>query len=251
VSRLRLTALATLTLALALSASARAADIAPGLSRADMRAIYQLAGPRWPDTPCRSVHFYTLAPQAMRGMRVAPAAGRPCTVLFRRGTRLTAGGWCRALEPVLARLASGTTASAWPYDCTLAVGPVPRAPKLVDVPGVSAADVRSAYDVAGAHWPTSACRGREQLRWATREQLAAGSGGEPEHGLTTMGIARRGDPRCTVLLNAAVSGWTPGELCLVMEHEFGHLKGLGHAPTGVMAPVDAHSPDCEAAFPPS
>jgi hypothetical protein len=89
------------------------------------------------------------------------------------------------------------------------------------------------------------------VRWASPEQLAAGSGGEPGQGLTTMGIAHLRDPHCVVLLNDSVTDWTPYEFCLVIEHEFGHLKGLPHAASGVMAPVDAHSPDCEAAFGPA
>jgi hypothetical protein len=251
VSRLLRTALAALTLTLIAAPAAAARDLAPGLSRTDLKSIIDMAGTRWPKTPCQGVMVYSLPASRMRGLSAAPALGRRCTVLLSRGTHLTATGWCRALEGVFARLARGTTAAAWPYDCTTAVGPVPTKPKLLTVPGVGPDEVQQAYQVASAHWPGSGCQGREQLRWATPEQLAAGSGGEPAQGLTTMGIAHRRDPRCIVYVNASISDWTPYELCLVIEHEFGHLKGLGHATSGVMAPVDAHSPDCEAAFPPA
>jgi hypothetical protein len=249
VSRLLRTGLAALTLTLLLAPAAQASDLAPGLSRTDMKSIVAMAGARWPKTSCHGVTVYTLPASRMRGLRAAPAVGRSCTVLLSRGTRLTATGWCRALETVFARLARGTAASAWPYDCALAVGPLPSKPKLLTVPAVSPEDVQQAYAVATAHWPGSGCQGREQLRWATPEQLAAGSGGEPAQGLTTMGIAQLRDPRCRVFVNASITDWTPYELCLVIEHEFGHLKGLGHATSGVMAPVNAHSPDCESAFP--
>lgn len=248
-SRLLRTALAALTIALLLAPAAAARDLAPGLSQDDLGAIIDMAGTRWPKTPCQGVTVYAMPGSRMRGLRAAPALGRRCAVLVNRGVRLTATGWCRALEPVFARLARGAAPAAWPYDCATAVGPRPAEPKLLTVPGVTASQVQHAYDVAAAHWPGSGCQGREQLRWATPEQLSAGSGGEPAQGLTTMGIARRGDPRCNVYVNASITDWTPYELCLVIEHEFGHLKGLPHAASGVMAPVNAHSPDCERAFP--
>ena len=49
-----------------------------------------------------------------------------------------------------------------------------------------------------------------------------------------MGIARLHDPKCIVYVNASITDWTPYEFCLVIEHEFGHLRGLGHATSGVM-----------------
>jgi hypothetical protein len=251
VSRLVRTALCALTIALLVAPAAQARDRATGLSRTDMQAIFQLASTHWPSSPCGRVAVFSLPARHMKGLRVAPALGRNCTILIRRGTKLTPTGWCRALQPVFGRLAGAAPSSAWPYDCSMVVGPRPIKPKLVSVPGVSSADVQAAYRVASAHWPGSGCEGREQVRWASPEQLAAGSGGEPGQGLTTMGIAHLRDPHCVVLLNDSVTDWTPYELCLVIEHEFGHLKGLPHAASGVMAPVDAHSPDCEAAFGPA
>ena len=250
VPRLARTLLCALALALLAAPAAQAREVVPGLSRTDLQSIFALASAHWPAASCGDVQVFTLPASRMKGLRAAPALGRSCTILIRRGTKLTATGWCRALEPVFTRLVGASGPSDWPYDCSLAVGPKPTAPKLTTVPDVSAADVQRAYKVADAHWTGSGCQGREQLRWASPGQLAAGSGGEPGQGLTTMGIARLRDPRCVVWLNRSVTDWTPYEFCLVIEHEFGHLKGLPHAASGVMAPVDAHSPDCEAAFPP-
>jgi hypothetical protein len=251
VSRLLRTALAALTIGLVAAPAANASELVPGLSRTDMRSIVTLAGTHWPKLSCKGLSVYTMPAARMKGLRAAPALGRSCTVLLNRDARLTATGWCRALERVFSRMNRGRATSAWPYDCTIAVGPTPATPKLLTVPGVTPEEVQQAYDVAKAHWAGSGCQGREQLRWASPAQLAAGSNGEPAQGLTIMGIARLHDPKCIVYVNASISDWTPYEFCLVVEHEFGHLKGLGHATSGVMAPVNAHSPDCEAAFAPA
>jgi hypothetical protein len=229
-------------------AAARAAVLAPGLTRSDFKSILTMAGTHWPHG-CQGVMLYRAPASVMRGRRIAPAAGRRCTILIRRGTKLTATGWCRALQPVFARLAGAAPPSSWPYDCSLAVGPTPAKAKLVGVPGLTPDQVTAAYKVASAHWPASRCRGHEQMRWGSPEQLALGLAEEPQPGLITLGEAIRGDQRCTIWLNEAVTEWTPYDLCLVSEHEFGHLAGLGHSTSGVMAPVNAHSPDCESAFP--
>jgi hypothetical protein len=247
---MRRLALFTMLIALALPAAAQAQPVAPGLSRSDAQAIFDLAGAHWPGSPCRTARFATIPPSAMRGQSVARAAGTRCAIVFNAGRRLSAVGWCRALEPVLRRLAAGARPSAWPYDCSTAVGPIARKPQMLLVPGVSSADVQRAYRVASAHWPSSPCRGREQLRWATPAMLAAGSGGEPGDGAVTLGEARLRDPRCVAYFNSSWTPWTVEMLCHVAEHEFGHLYGLGHSadPNDVMAPTGGHATDCEAAF---
>ena len=235
VLRPRLSALVVALVVLAPAASARAETIAPGLSRADAQAIFALAGAHWPAMPCRGVQFTRLPPRAMRGLAVAPDARGGCSVVFNRGARLTAVGWCQAMYGVYKRLARGAPASAWPYDCTLTVGPRPTRARLVAVPGISAANVRRAYEVADAHWEDTGCRGREQLHWSTPAQLTVGSGESPEGGAVILGEAQLRDPRCVVYLNASVA-WDPVKLCVTLEHEFGHLKGLMHSadPENVM-----------------
>lgn len=247
---MRRLALVTLLCALALPSVAHAAQIAPGLSHTDAQAIFDLAGSHWPKSPCHTTRFATVPPTAMRGQTVAKAAGTRCAIVFNGARRLSAVGWCRALKPVFARLAAGARASAWPYDCSSTVGPVATAPKMLPVPGLSASDVQRAYRVASAHWPSSPCRGREQLRWASPAMLAAGSGGEPGDGAVTLGEARLRDRRCVAYFNSSWTPWTAEMLCHVAEHEFGHLYGLGHSrdPNDVMAPMGGHATDCEAAF---
>jgi Matrixin len=249
VLRPRLIALAAALVVLVPAANARADSIAPGLSRADAQAIFALAGAHWPAMPCRGVQFARLAPRAMRGLAVATDARGGCAVVFNRGARLTPVGWCQAMYGVYKRLARGTQASAWPYDCTLTVGPRPTRARLVAVPGISAQNVRRAYEVADAHWHDTGCRGHEQLHWSTPAQLAAGTSERPEGGAMIMGQAQLRDPRCVVYLNATVA-WDPKTLCVTLEHEFGHLKGLLHSadPEDVMYPVNARAADCEQTF---
>ena len=249
VPRLRVIALAAALMVLAPASAARAETIAAGLSRADAEAIFTLAGTHWPQMPCRSIQFARLSPQAMRGMAVAADARGGCAVVFNRGARLSPVRWCQAMYGVYRRLARGSRASAWPYDCTLTVGPRPTRERLLSVPGISAANVRLAYQVADGHWRDSGCRGREQVHWATPAQLAAGGGGEPGAGAEILGQARLHDPHCVMYLNASVA-WDPETLCVTLEHEFGHLEGLGHAadPNNVMYPVNARAADCEKAF---
>src|SRR4051794_23533533 len=107
---MRRLALATLLLALALPSVADAAPVAPGLSRSDAQAIFDLAGAHWPKAPCRVARFAAVPPGAMRGQTVAKAAGARCAIVFNAGRRLSAVGWCRALEPVFRRLAAGARA---------------------------------------------------------------------------------------------------------------------------------------------
>ena len=129
--------LAALTIALVAAPAAHASELAPGLSRTDMRSIVTLAGTHWPKLSCKGLSVYTMPGARMKGLRAAPALGRSCTVLLNRDVRLTATGWCRALERVFARMNRGRASSAWPYDCTIAVGPTPATPKLLTVPGVT------------------------------------------------------------------------------------------------------------------
>src|SRR5436190_9781 len=159
----RLAALAALALTLIGAPAAGARVVAGGLSLSDAHGILELAHSRWPSMPCAGVTYARVPARTMRGMKVALDANRRCTILFNAGARKTATGWCRALYPVYASLAAGATASAWPYDCSLAVGPRPARPRMVRVPGLGASVVQSAYRVADAHWPGSGCAGREQL----------------------------------------------------------------------------------------
>src|SRR4051812_46031279 len=218
---MRRLALFTMLIALALPAAAQAQPVAPGLSRSDAQAIFDLAGAHWPGSPCRTARFATIPPSAMRGQSVARAAGTRCAIVFNAGRRLSAVGWCRALEPVLRRLAAGARPSAWPYDCSTAVGPIARKPKMLLVPGVSSADVQRAYRVASAHWPSSPCRGREQLRWANPAMLAAGGGGGPGHGSGTLGGGRRRDPRRVTYFHSAWGQWAAEWVCHVGAHGYG------------------------------
>src|SRR3954447_24467744 len=138
-----------LTLALALAPAAGAARVSlPGLTLPDAHGILELAHARWPAMRCAGVTYARVPARTMRGMKVALDANRRCTILFSAGARKTATGWCRALYPVYASLAAGAAASSWPYDCSLAVGPRPTRPRLVRVPGLSAAVVQRAYRVA-------------------------------------------------------------------------------------------------------
>src|SRR4051794_22125193 len=246
----RLIALVTVLAALAVAPAAHASALAPGLSQPDANAILHLARMHWPSMPCAYVPVGLLPPAAMHGRSVAPEIHGGCGVVFNRGVRLTPVGWCQALYGVFKKLAGSSPASAWPYNCTLTVGPLPSRPRLIAVPGLSAAQVRRAYEVATGHWHSTSCRGREQLHWATNAQLLVGGGFDPGPGAVVMGEARLRDPRCVAYLNAAVSGWDPETLCVTLEHEFGHLKGLGHSPepTSVMYPVNARAADCETAF---
>jgi hypothetical protein len=247
----RLVALATVLAAFAVAPAAQAESIAPGLSRADANQIYRLARAHWPQMPCGTIPFVRLPSAQMGGRSVALEVHGGCGVVFNGGRRLTAVGWCRALYGVFKRLAGSSQASAWPYNCTLTVGSRPSRPRLISVPGLSAAQVRQAYDVASGHWPSSSCRGREQLHWATNAQLLVGGGTDPGPGAVVMGEALLHDSRCVAYLNASVSGWDVETLCVTFEHEFGHLKGLHHStdPNNVMYPVNSRAADCEKAFP--
>lgn len=248
---MRRLALVTLLACLALAPAARAGTLAPGLSQGDANAIFTLAHMHWPTMPCAQAPVSLLPPAAMHGRSVAPEIHGGCGVALNRGARLTPVGWCQALYGVFKRLAAGSPASAWPYNCTLTVGPLPSSPRLIGVPGLSAPQVRQAYQVASGHWYDSSCRGREQLHWATNAQLLIGGGLTPAPGEFVLGEALRHDPRCVAYLNASVAGWDAEHLCVTFEHEFGHLKGLRHSaePNNVMYPVNSRAADCQKAFP--
>jgi hypothetical protein len=247
----RLIALVALLAAFAVAPAAHAETIAPGLSRTDANQIDLLARAHWPQMPCATIPFVRLPGSRMGGRSVALEVHGGCGVVFNSGRRLSAVGWCRVLYGVFKKLAGSSPASAWPYNCTLSVGPRPARPRLISVPGLSAAQVRQAYEVATGHWQSSSCRGREQLHWASNAQLLVGGGTDPGPGAVVMGEALLHDSRCVAYLNASVSGWDAETLCVTLEHEFGHLKGLEHStdPTNVMYPVNARAADCEKAFP--
>ena len=247
-SRLRILTLPVFLLALACApASASARTLAPGLTDRTASAIVDLAHAHWPGTPCSAI-----AGTAYRGLSSAAAIDprRGCALLVNPRRKLTAVGWCRALKPVFARLAAGTKPSVVPYDCVDAVGPLPSPPRRVTPPGVTLAEARVAYRIASEHWPTSGCRGREQVRLAPTDELLARTLSANEPGTLIMGAAGLRDSRCVVYLNGDLPQWSPALLCLVAEHEFGHLAGHKHSsdPDNVMVAIDARAPDCEEAF---
>jgi Matrixin len=61
--------------------------------------------------------------------------------------------------------------------------------------------------------------------------------------------------QCAVVVawnEVAAAGTAPAFMCTVLEHEFGHLSGLGHSPDSnnvMFAIVWKAAPDCSAAFP--
>jgi hypothetical protein len=249
VHRLALAACTALLLALALAPAAHAA-VAPGLSQRDANELFSMAARHWPALDsCATVRVVLVHRRVMR-QTAAADRNAACTLLLRRGVRLSATGWCRALKPAFARLARGSRRSAVPYDCSLAVGPLPRRAKLPRVRGLSPQVVRRAYEIASAHWPRSHCRGREQVRLARTSQLLAQSATGAPSGAFIAGQARLRDRRCVTWINADVPAWPASELCATLAHEFGHLTGLGHSsePGHLMAPIDGRSARCDAAF---
>lgn len=103
-----------------------------------------------------------------------------------------------------------------------------------------------AIAIANAHWPGSPCQGHVAViptNAATIHALVPGAGS------VAMSF-------CRVLVNwSAWARYPTRQKCRMLEHEFGHLAGYGHAmdPTSVMFPmifdVTAHSSDCARAFP--
>jgi hypothetical protein len=182
--------------------------------------------------------------------RAAWATGR-CTIAINRAVKRTPTGWCRALRPVFGRLAAGRPRSGVPYECRTVVGPLPRRPRLAIPVGIEASEARRAYRVARAHWPRSACRGREQVRLVPEDAVLALTGNLPEVGRLSMGAAKLGDRRCVVSINDDTAGYlTPMLLCLLAAHEFGHLAGHEHDKEmgKVMSAQGAWSSRCGAAF---
>jgi hypothetical protein len=81
------------------------------------------------------------------------------------------------------------------------------------------AQTEKAIAVADAHWPASACHGRELINWVTAPAMS-------EFAATAY------EDTCTVDIawnEVADTDRSPGFLCTVLEHEFGHLAGLDHA----------------------
>src|SRR3954467_16968 len=125
-----LATLAALALTIIYAPTASAARVvAGGLTLADAHGILELAHARWPGMPCAGVTYARVPARPTRGMKGAVDANRRCTILFNAGARQSATRWCHALYAVYGSLAAGSPASAWPYDCTLAVGPRPTRPR--------------------------------------------------------------------------------------------------------------------------
>jgi hypothetical protein len=103
------------------------------------------------------------------------------------------------------------------------------------------AQTQKAIAVANAHWPASPCAGREQISWIKSDAMA-----------DFAATAYPAQCAVTVAWNqVAQAGTAPAFMCTVLEHEFGHLSGLGHSPdpNNVMfAIVWKPSADCAAAF---
>lgn len=117
-------------------------------------------------------------------------------------------------------------------------------------PGVDLDTAKRAYTIASGHWPASRCSGEEQVGLAHGSALwdLVGSNYSVS-GPDIQLVAVAAPGTCRVLLNDEIT-WSASMLCMIAEHEFGHLSGLGHSadPDDVMAPVVRHAPDCEAAF---
>jgi hypothetical protein len=103
------------------------------------------------------------------------------------------------------------------------------------------AETTKAIAVADAHWPASPCHGREQITWIKTATTADFAGtAYPDECATTIAWNQ-----------VAAQDPSPAFLCTVLEHEFGHLAGLGHSPdpNNVMfAVLWKPTPDCAAAL---
>jgi hypothetical protein len=104
------------------------------------------------------------------------------------------------------------------------------------------AQTHKAITVADAHWPTSPCAHRETISWVQSVSMAD--------------FAATAYPtQCAVTVawnQVAAANPSPGYMCTILEHEFGHLAGLGHSPDSdnvMYAVVWKIAPDCAAAFP--
>jgi hypothetical protein len=116
-------------------------------------------------------------------------------------------------------------------------------------PGVDVETARQAYAIAAAHWPDNPCVGQEQIGLARQAVLEELAGDSAVSGADVRLVAVAAAGSCRVLLNDEII-WTGATLCMIAEHEYGHLAGLGHSPDpdDVMAAVVRRAPDCEAVF---
>lgn len=121
---------------------------------------------------------------------------------------------------------------AWPAGTVVAWYYQP----LVDLSGITHADVRSALAAAAASWSrecgvrcASATPGTHPQIWVRFEQLPAGPS---ELGLTDLPMP--GTKQCVLRLNIDVT-WTPDELAAVVLHEFGHALGMVHVDESIPA----------------
>lgn len=118
-------------------------------------------------------------------------------------------------------------------------------------------DTVKAIAVADAHWPASPCHGHEVIQWTDEATLFrdAHKAYDPQADLYAQAYP---DGSCFVQVAwKTVIAWhpSPDYLCALLEHEFGHLAGLGHSTNmhSVMYPDPIDFPwvphDCAKAFP--
>lgn len=92
----------------------------------------------------------------------------------------------------------------------------------------------TALRIARAKWTTSPCAGRERITFVWSETVNEG-------GRTLSGYASPWE--CSVVVAAKA---LPVRTCTVLEHELGHLAGLGHstAPGDIMNPETSMGSEC-------
>lgn len=110
------------------------------------------------------------------------------------------------------------------------------------------AHLRQAIRIADAHWPTSPCRGRQQVIGITPAVADAYRPGvlayAPADGSCRVWVAWQ-----------RLAGYPTRLRCRLLVHEFGHLAGRGHStrPASVMYPtlmdLRVNTLDCYRAFP--
>ncbi len=115
--------------------------------------------------------------------------------------------------------------------------------------GMRADHARAAYLIADAHWPGSPCKDGERVAMASQDEVVRRAGAAAPKDTSLLLVAYADSDGCRVWLNEEAT-WTPARLCMIAEHEFGHLAGRAHAadPDDVMAPIVRRAADCEPFF---